>query len=87
MNLAVKAHYHVVWTPLSEKNRALFNETAAWKFIDDHLGVDYGWEVLLSGWLVFGLITKISFYFLGHVKINILSKLNNRYKIVPNYLI
>jgi hypothetical protein len=26
--------------------------TTAWEFIDDHLGVDYGWEVVLTGFLV-----------------------------------
>ena len=44
--------YNVVWAPLSRDLTESFNETAAWEFIDDHLGVDYGWEVVLTGFLV-----------------------------------
>ena len=52
MELGKKADYNVVWVPLSDKNAEVFNETAAWKFIDDHLGIDYGYEILLTGWQV-----------------------------------
>ena len=43
--------YNVVWAPLSRNLSRSFNETSAWEFIDAHLGVDYGWEVVLMGWL------------------------------------
>jgi hypothetical protein len=32
--------------------KMLVKLTTAWEFIDDHLGVDYGWEVVLTGFLV-----------------------------------
>ena len=43
--------YNVVWAPLSRNLADGFNETSAWEFIDEHLGVDYGWEVVLTGFL------------------------------------
>jgi hypothetical protein len=43
--------YNVVWAPISRELTKSFNETAAWEFIDAHLGVDYGWEVVLMGFL------------------------------------
>jgi hypothetical protein len=46
---ALAANYNVVWAPLSRK--ATFNETAAWEFIENHLGIDYGWEIVLMGYL------------------------------------
>ena len=52
MEFGKKADYNVVWVPLSHENVEIFNETRAWNFIEDHLGVDYGWEVLLTGWQV-----------------------------------
>ena len=30
---------------------SLFNATSAWNFVNDHLGIDYGWEVVLMGLL------------------------------------
>ena len=26
-----------------------YYSSAAWKFVEDHLGIDYGWEVVLTG--------------------------------------
>ena len=43
--------YNVVWAPLSRQLSDSFNETSAWEFIEEHLGVDYGWEVVLMGFL------------------------------------
>lgn len=41
--------YNVVWVPLDRQLAAEFNITAAWQFVEDHLGVDYGWEIVLMG--------------------------------------
>ena len=30
---------------------SVFNVTSAWSFVNDHLGIDYGWEVVLMGLL------------------------------------
>ena len=43
--------YNVVWAPLDRKLVSIFNATSAWNFIDNHLGIDYGWEVVLMGLL------------------------------------
>ena len=43
--------YNVVWTPLDRQRVAHFNVSSAWEFIDAHLGIDYGWEVVLMGLL------------------------------------
>lgn len=49
MEYGRKNDYNVVWAPLS---RSLdFNATAAWEFVDAHLGIDYGWEIVLMGLL------------------------------------
>ena len=58
MEYGKNADYNAVWAPLSDENAALFNETAAWDFIEDHMGIDYGWEVVLTGWLVC-IVTKM----------------------------
>ena len=58
MEYGKNADYNVVWAPLSEEKAALFNETSAWNFIEEHLGVDYGWEIVLTGWLVCVLFHK-----------------------------
>jgi hypothetical protein len=49
--MAENADYNLVWVPLSDENRAKFNETAANEFIDTMLGIDYGYEVMLMGWI------------------------------------
>ena len=52
MNFAMKANYNTVWVPLSEENAKLFDEAKAWKFIEEHMGIDYGWQTVLIGGLV-----------------------------------
>ena len=52
MEYGKNADYNAVWAPLSDEKAGMFNETAAWEFIDDHMGIDYGWQVVLTGWLV-----------------------------------
>jgi len=49
--MAEKASYNLVWVPLSDENRAKFNVTAANEFIDSMLGIDYGYENMLVGWI------------------------------------
>ena len=56
MEYGKKADYNTVWVPLSEENSEVFDETKAWEFIDQHMGIDYGWQNLLTGWLVSNLI-------------------------------
>ena len=34
-----------------KRHCALYLSSAAWKFVDDHLGIDYGWEIVLMGLL------------------------------------
>lgn len=43
--------YNVVWAPLSQDRRDAFNATSAWEFVEEHMGIDYGWEVVLMGLL------------------------------------
>ena len=52
MEYGKNADYNTVWVPLSEEKAVLFNETSAWHFIDEHMGIDYGWQNVLMGWLV-----------------------------------
>ena len=49
--MAEKADYNLVWVPLSDESRANFNETAANAFIDSMLGIDYGYQNMLMGWI------------------------------------
>ncbi len=49
--MAENADYNLVWVPLSDESRAKFNETAANEFIDSMLGIDYGYEAMLMGWI------------------------------------
>ena len=49
--MAEKADFNLVWVPLSPESRAKFNETAANAYIDTMLGIDYGYETLLTGWI------------------------------------
>ena len=43
--------YNVVWAPLNRELAANFDIEAAWTFVDEHVGVDYGWEIVLMGLL------------------------------------
>ena len=43
--------YNAVWVPLRRSLADGFNATAAWEFVEQHLGVDYGWEIVLMGLL------------------------------------
>jgi hypothetical protein len=43
--------YNVVWAPLNRTLSANFDINAAWEFVDAHLGIDYGWEIVLMGLL------------------------------------
>lgn len=52
MEYGRNANYNTVWVPLSEENAALFDETKAWAYIEEHMGIDYGWQNVLTGWLV-----------------------------------
>ena len=52
MEYGKNANYNTVWVPLSEENAALFDETKAWAYIEEHMGIDYGWQNVLTGWLV-----------------------------------
>ena len=56
---AKKSDCNVVWVPLSQENGKVFNETGAWDFILDHLGIDFGWQTLLTGWQVWHTIIII----------------------------
>jgi len=49
--MAENADYNLVWVPLSDESRAKFNETAANAFIDSMIGVDYGYQNMLMGWI------------------------------------
>ena len=48
---AKAAGFQVTWAPLSPANRALYNEDAAYTFFKSLEGVNYGYPVLLIGWL------------------------------------
>ena len=43
--------YNVVWAPLKRELADNFDIDAAWEFVDNHLGVDYGWEIVLMALL------------------------------------
>merc|ERR1712212_794152 len=43
------AGYNTVWAPLSAERSGQMDVTAAWDFIDSMMGVDYGYEVVLTG--------------------------------------
>jgi len=45
------AGYNAVLAPLSEERSSRMNMTATWAFVDSMLGVDYGYEVVLTGLL------------------------------------
>ena len=51
LDLAQAADYNLVWAPLDRKISEELNMTAIWQFVDDMIGVDYGYEVVLTGLL------------------------------------
>ena len=90
MEYGKKADYNTVWVPLSEENSEVFDETKAWEFIDQHMGIDYGWQNLLTGWLVSNLISifrkanyilKTLFYHVPEPYFYILKDLNDGNKV------
>jgi len=46
---AVLAGYNVVWAPIDEQISQDMDMTQAWEFVDSMMGVDYGYEVVLTG--------------------------------------
>lgn len=48
---ALQADFHVVHVPLSEASRANFNEASAAEFFHSTEGLEYGYHVMLWGWL------------------------------------
>jgi hypothetical protein len=48
---AIAADYNVVWVPLSDEMAGAFNETSAWEFVQQNMGMDYGFGNLLWGWM------------------------------------
>jgi hypothetical protein len=46
-----KAGYNMVLVPLDQEKSDALNMTAAWQFVESMLGVDYGYEVVLTGLL------------------------------------
>jgi hypothetical protein len=45
------AGFNVVWLPLRKEFRDKYNETKAYEFFKTIEGVNYGFPVLLTGWL------------------------------------
>lgn len=52
MQYGKNADYNTVWVKLSEENAAIFDESKAWEYIEEHMGIDYGWQNVIMGWLV-----------------------------------
>ena len=52
MQYGKNADYNTVWVQLSEENAAIFDESKAWAYIEEHMGIDYGWQNVIMGWLV-----------------------------------
>ena len=52
MQYGKNADYNTVWVKLSEENVAIFDESKAWEYIEEHMGIDYGWQNVIMGWLV-----------------------------------
>jgi len=48
---ATAADHNVVHLPLSAESRAKYNDTASWAFIQQNLGLNYGYSNLLWGWV------------------------------------
>jgi hypothetical protein len=48
---AYNASFLFVHVPLSPENRAIFNETSAWEFVNKSLGLPYGYHNFLFGWI------------------------------------
>ena len=57
MQYGKNADYNTVWVQLSEENAAIFDESKAWAYIEEHMGIDYGWQNVIMGWLVW-MLTK-----------------------------
>ena len=51
LELAAAADYNLVWAPLDRQLSQELNMTAVWQFVDGMVGVDYGYEVVLTGLL------------------------------------
>ena len=49
LELARAADYNLVWAPLDRELSDSLNMTAVWEFVDGMTGVDYGYEVVLTG--------------------------------------
>lgn len=47
--MAYDAKFMFVWAPIDRSIQ--FDEEAAWEFVESLLGVDYGYPVLLTGWI------------------------------------
>jgi len=48
---ALGADYNVVWAPMEQSINDGMNMTKAWEFVDSMIGIDYGYEVVLTGLL------------------------------------
>ena len=46
---ALLADYNYVWVPLNETLSQSMDMTKAWEFVDSMKGIDYGYEVVLTG--------------------------------------
>jgi len=52
LEMGNEADYNVVYVPLNRADETkTLDNTKSWEFIETVLGVDYGYEVVLSGWL------------------------------------
>ncbi len=60
---AINADYNVVWLPLSQQSRGIFNNTAAWEYVKKDMGLNYGFGNLLWGMY----IRSITFYHCDHL--------------------
>ena len=49
LELAKAADYNLVWAPMDRELSDSLNMTAIWEFVDGMIGVDYGYEVVLTG--------------------------------------
>ena len=65
MQYGKNADYNTVWVQLSEENAAIFDESKAWAYIDEHMGIDYGWQNVIMGWLVWMLTKSLTRKFLN----------------------
>ena len=49
--LCRRASFNMVHVPLDERHAAMFDEQRAWAFVEENLGLDYGYHTLLWGWI------------------------------------